>query len=529
MEARARRRVRLSMACNACRRRKVKCDAQQPRCRHCSIRNEECRTFSTRKPDQEVLRQWLEGPEAVEASGSLENADETGSILDAQDVAVNKDARTRRVKMMGLSSPQSLVKSLDLYLKRADGQPISGIFVHGMKHAEEMHLDNAYQWMKLPDLASLDSYIDSFSRHVHTVYTILDLDDARSNSAWLLSSQDVSSIGQSELPMLMIVYLIVSIGADEAAGGYTQEGADYLQAAAHLLGQVIFVPYLPTVQSLLLLAIAYRGREQGGLSWQMLGIALRIAQSLGLHQTYAGNHELSIRLHDGNISMQVWNTITTLERIMQLECGRPSLLHEPRLGKTLTLHLGQGPDCVSMLSAVSKIQSYVSELVYSGPRSSRNTQDFLEQLIILDRALLDLGDQAPSKFKADSLLVCKDKDAISIAHVMIQYHVTMITLHRVALVAPKASYQALIARHIPDGIARERLCEGEAICAASAQYIARMTAELADAAVCSNILTADGPLLACIALAIYLIKGCGKLSRNRNYEVSTYRPTFRWL
>lgn len=43
--------IRLALACNQCRRRKVRCDAQQPRCRNCCTRGDVCETSDPRKSD----------------------------------------------------------------------------------------------------------------------------------------------------------------------------------------------------------------------------------------------------------------------------------------------------------------------------------------------------------------------------------------------------------------------------------------------------------------------------------------------
>jgi hypothetical protein len=42
--------IRLALACNQCRKRKVRCDAQQPKCRNCSLRGDICETSDPRKP-----------------------------------------------------------------------------------------------------------------------------------------------------------------------------------------------------------------------------------------------------------------------------------------------------------------------------------------------------------------------------------------------------------------------------------------------------------------------------------------------
>lgn len=50
-------RIRLSLACNQCRKRKVRCDASEPRCRNCVTRNEACETTNLRNSGPAV-RHW---------------------------------------------------------------------------------------------------------------------------------------------------------------------------------------------------------------------------------------------------------------------------------------------------------------------------------------------------------------------------------------------------------------------------------------------------------------------------------------
>lgn len=41
----------MALACNQCRKRKVRCDAHQPKCRNCRVRGEVCETSDPRKPE----------------------------------------------------------------------------------------------------------------------------------------------------------------------------------------------------------------------------------------------------------------------------------------------------------------------------------------------------------------------------------------------------------------------------------------------------------------------------------------------
>jgi len=53
-------RSRLSLACDRCRSRKVRCDDQQPVCRPCQSRNETCVTTDPRRPGVPVVREVID-------------------------------------------------------------------------------------------------------------------------------------------------------------------------------------------------------------------------------------------------------------------------------------------------------------------------------------------------------------------------------------------------------------------------------------------------------------------------------------
>jgi hypothetical protein len=54
---------RVSIACNQCRKRKVRCDVQTPRCQNCLLRGQECVTTDPRRPNGgPVVRQRCSSP-----------------------------------------------------------------------------------------------------------------------------------------------------------------------------------------------------------------------------------------------------------------------------------------------------------------------------------------------------------------------------------------------------------------------------------------------------------------------------------
>ena len=82
----------------------------------------------------------------------------------------------------------------------------------------------------------------------------------------------------------------------------------------------------------------------------------------------------------------------------------------------------------------------------------------------------------------------------------------MIALHRAALVAPTASYEAEISKHCPDEATRYRLKRGESVCVNSARSISRIVVELSDRRTDSQIMSTGPAGLACIVLSLYLMK-----------------------
>lgn len=58
-EGAASKRIRLSLACNQCRKRKVRCDTETPKCRNCWLRDEVCETTDPRYPENgPSVRRW---------------------------------------------------------------------------------------------------------------------------------------------------------------------------------------------------------------------------------------------------------------------------------------------------------------------------------------------------------------------------------------------------------------------------------------------------------------------------------------
>lgn len=244
-------RQRLSLACNECRKRKVKCDSEMPKCRNCRVRGNICETTDPKHPELVVIRKygavesdfqesdhdlpsnftpasvvhqepntpismpreqsssWVaRSYEAHRTLSSVSSSrpdempashgDETSALIsrheshDSPEIAINIDSDTNRQKVMGGSSLQSLSMFLDLYLRRSRLPGISVCFRHGMGFAEEFILPLSLSLPDLPPHSLMERYVDVYTRNIHPLYPVLDISQLHAEIRRIRSYQDAS-------------------------------------------------------------------------------------------------------------------------------------------------------------------------------------------------------------------------------------------------------------------------------------------------------------------------------------------------
>ena len=326
--------TRLTTACNECRRRKVKCDANHPKCTNCYSRNSICFTSDPRRPDVPIVREWVEisdkhNQNAPDTQNPLQNPprmapsleelerstinepplpivandtrissamtqprpqpqqpslqplnrhtrsingnlgtqavpepNEVSPLQQPHDMSFNIDSVNNRFKMLGASSAQCLTKSFDIYLKSYSVEPVSALFRHGMQHAEEMDLPLTLELVPFPENSTRQAYLRAYFTRIHVFYPITDIDDTKAIIHRIAGAPlpDLKSLNYTQVPLLAMAYLLMSLGADELNDGPSEVGTKYLKVGCTLAGHSINFPYMTTVQCLLLLAVCYRGR-----------------------------------------------------------------------------------------------------------------------------------------------------------------------------------------------------------------------------------------------------------------------------
>ena len=425
-------RQRLSTACNECRKRKVRCDEGQPQCRNCTLKGRYCVTTDPHEPSREVARRrppnisqsssplverarshtssyqqashvstpgtrsqakcppdfGLSSPTSftaasperatdgrdrteIEAQQPIESVQSRSSDNSYdREMIINTEHSSRKRKVLGHGTLQALAMYLDRYFERQGWETINARFPFGMQHAEEGPLNEfvlGFSLPPIPDLQSLEVSMSIYAQRIHPMCPVLDLESFKI-SIQRLALQDLRRIAPGDIPILSSLYSLLSIISDELPGAYTTEGYSYLCAGYALSPYVTGSPYFSSVQAMLLLTLALRGRNKDGAAWQTLGQAIRIAQSIGLHRRVDCGVISTPKMHvhedrEERLGSLVWWTCYCLEKSMGLEVGRPIAIRDTDCNQVQPAEEAENKYIISWIG-LAQIQSRLIDILY---------------------------------------------------------------------------------------------------------------------------------------------------------------------
>lgn len=201
-----------------------------------------------------------------------------------------------------------------------------------MRHSEEFPMPLMPQLPTLPDRSTLMSYIEAFFSRIWPIYPAVDRLSFESDVDSVLDLQATGAYWRDNItltyaPALAAVYAITSIGMLEVTNAEPELAAEYLTAGYCLHGHLAAIPYLSSCQAQFLMALALRAASKDGQAWHLNGQAIRTAQSLGLHKSinkHLSAQKLDIGHKSQTLHERLWWSCYALEKVLQLECGRPS-------------------------------------------------------------------------------------------------------------------------------------------------------------------------------------------------------------
>ncbi|KAG6360018.1 hypothetical protein INS49_011074 [Diaporthe citri] len=566
-------RIRLNLACNQCRKRKVRCDAETPKNLQNSPQHINSTTLGTRheatsrsphdwnstpnfgtnstpsngnggtgmnlsgdrntsQPSDLRTQSWVSKAYDAAAQGQGDDPDHAANGQHQHpDIVINTDDNSEKVKYLGGSSLQCLTAFLDMHLRRRRLQTITPCFREGMRFVEEFDLPLRVMMPNLPD--SAQDHIETFFVKVWPLIPVVDREFISAEFDRLHRKQLVhpgglsQAMSKQDVPSIVIIFSILAIGADETAGSATDFGNSYLEAAYSLYGHLVASPYLPSVQALILLGFALRGKSKDGQCWQLTGQAVRIAHSIGLHRHISSRSRQANRgfpetftsdqLSAATLSLEarVWWSCYAIERLMELETGRPSALTEQEIDQIHFPHpqSSEGDSVTGPLHlfvlwvSLARVMGQISEHLYH--RRISDSWQLLYETGRLDQLLLEWVKTVPEGIKPGHELVHLGPDTEDsesghqhqhiAAFLSLQYYQAQITLFRASLAFPTQKYLEEIrtrnaTRRLPSYL---RLLQSQNLSIAAARSMARQVLEIADHVVSSKHLFAPTQTISC--------------------------------
>jgi len=547
-------RVRLSRACNRCRARKVRCDETQPSCRRCITDGVDCITTNPRKPGESSAVSRRQAGSLAHVSGVAprsqseiavgsshvsshavalqastsrkEPADERSLGLartSIEPVRGNSDALAGDIdsvqspeyalnivsvserKYMGPTSLQVFTHWLELTFHTPTTQ-LTDCFELGMRFCEEMELpDYITPYPSMPVKCS--EYVVHFFQTAGLIFPMLDRTFVE-DTVTQICATGPAQIERRQRPVLATMYACIAIGAD-ACGDYA-EGTRLLSAAYALYPVLVALPYLKSAQAFILIALALRGRNKDGAAAQVLGQAIRILHSIGLHKRLKDSVDTPLQALDS--IRNTWWTAYCLESILCFEAGRPAHINEVEVDQELpaiTDHANHAP--LHVLIDLARIQNMIKARLFArnthrGPRE--NLPQSLDILLVqadCDTALQDFYSRLRERLHVDDFSF---DNGLSPHHafILIQYFATSATVHRAALLSDHRIHLTAVERVTLPSTSAARLRASETICATAARKIATIFLQTCELTGHSRWTTMTGPLMAVYILAIYTLK-----------------------
>ncbi|KAJ3539946.1 hypothetical protein NM208_g5279 [Fusarium decemcellulare] len=186
--------------------------------------------------------------------------------------------------------------------------------------------------MLLPPRRVADGFVESFWRFLHPILPILHKPTFMKSYQLLWATGDElgedHSLNSEDPVFFSTINIIFAIGcqfSDQVATSRKFTMADdlYQRSKALFTDEFLDCPTLPIVQLLLLTGVYLQSTRYANRCWNVVGSAIRAAQSMGLHleRTSVSKSQL-----EREMERRVWHTCVFLDRQLAVTFGRPTMI-----------------------------------------------------------------------------------------------------------------------------------------------------------------------------------------------------------
>ena len=278
---------------------------------------------------------------------------------------------------------------------------------------------NTQCYVKMPSRTLGYQYVNQYFREVHCLYWLYSTEQfhTRFENSYSSSQQTASWVCS--------LYAIYALAAQRSPQDDREpderNASEYLALAKSMVPQVCDEADLDSIRALILLATALQSHCFSTSAYLHVGIAVRIAQSLGLHMDkYALSHGFVEREH----ARRIWWTLYIFDAEMSLRCGKPrAIVAEPSTRQAPLPSeqiLNPGPNMPSgyleISRALTQLTQVTSQTLYVEPLSTARKLLSPKVTSILS-SLQSWANNVPSHLSRTACVAPSHKRSVALLHV----------------------------------------------------------------------------------------------------------------
>lgn len=339
--------------------------------------------------------------------------------------------------------------------------------VRGIQHVDELATSIPSQTPPLPERDFAEQGVKAYYDFIHLLYPIMEIEFLRE---WRQIYDTGNALSPTAYSRFCLVVAVGNLVSPSDSDSDRRETARRLQEQTwSLIDQVMAAPFLESTQVMLLHTVFLLYCGKTGIAWTTCGMAVRIAQSLGLHQ-YTPS-QLGLNPERINLRSRLWTVAYTLDAFLSLSEGRPpAITGSPNLGSPGSISDQEFPSVATELPTINIHDHYVglsmiANEVYPLLKHSQSLGSTLTRIAEIDARLLAWKDTIPMEFRPEQQILADDPIYSIVAILHLKYHNLMRTIHWISLTLTGDKTSSKLSQF------GARVRSSECICLASARSV----------------------------------------------------------